>query len=74
MIDLPFEVHADTFIKWNPHTGTWFEYLDDGNLATFDDGATLLDFDNDGLIDRVVVTLTDGGIGDETAWPTVPIF
>jgi len=65
VIDLPAGTRADTFIKRDSVTGSWFEFLDDGNLATMDDGATLLDLDGDGMIDRVVVTLTDGGVGDE---------
>lgn len=60
----PGGVAADTYVKWDPATGSWFEFRDDGNLDTFDDGATLVDFDRDGRIDRLVVTLTDGGAGD----------
>ncbi|MEZ0265760.1 MAG: Calx-beta domain-containing protein, partial [Phycisphaerae bacterium] len=31
VIDLPAGTLADTFIKWDADTGTWFEYLDDGD-------------------------------------------
>ncbi|HSV55318.1 MAG TPA: choice-of-anchor U domain-containing protein, partial [Burkholderiaceae bacterium] len=65
VIDLPVGVAADSYIKWDAASSSWFEFLDDGDLATFDDGATLLDLDSDGKIDRLVVTLTDGGVGDE---------
>ncbi len=65
VIDLPSGVQANTFIKFDQATKTWYSFKDDQNLATFDDGATLLDTNQDGLIDRVVVTLTDGARGDE---------
>jgi hypothetical protein len=58
-------VASNDFLKFDKTTGTWFSYLDDQNLATFDDGATLVDLNGDGRIDRIVITLTDGGRGDE---------
>jgi hypothetical protein len=58
-------VASNDFLKFDKSTGTWFSYLDDQNLATFDDGATLVDLNGDGRIDRIVITLTDGGRGDE---------
>ncbi len=57
-------VQANTFLKWNAAAGEWFDFLDDGDLSTFDDGATLIDTNGDGSVNRVVITLTDGGIGD----------
>lgn len=65
IIDLPNGVAANTYVKWDAASQSWYEFLDDGNLATYDDGATLLDLNGDGLIDRVVVTLTDGARGDD---------
>lgn len=66
VIDLPAGgVKANDFFKWNPVSKTWYSFLDDQRLDTFDNGATLLDLNGDGKIDRVVVTLTDGGPGDE---------
>lgn len=65
VIDLPNGVAANTYVKWDAASQSWYEFLDDGNLATYDDGATLLDLNGDGLIDRVVVTLTDGARGDD---------
>ena len=58
-------VVANDFLKWDKTTQTWFSFLDDQRLATLDDGATLLDLNGDGRIDRIVLTLTDGGRGDE---------
>jgi hypothetical protein len=41
-----------------------FKFMADGNPNTLDDGAELLDLDGNGTIDRVIVTLTDNGLGD----------
>ncbi|MBA5604519.1 hypothetical protein H3H36_03985 [Duganella sp. FT3S] len=66
VIDLPSGgVQANDFIKWDSKSHTWYSFLDDQNLATADNGATLLDLNGDGKVDRIVVTLTDGGPGDE---------
>ena len=65
IIDLPAGVQANTFLKFDPAAQSWYTFKDDQNLATFDDGATLLDTNADGLVDRIVVTLTDGARGDE---------
>ncbi|MBC7453001.1 MAG: hypothetical protein H7335_04715 [Massilia sp.] len=65
VIDLPAGVQANVFLKWDPVQHRWFSFNDDQNLATFDDGATLIDTNHDGLVDRVVVTLTDGARGDQ---------
>jgi len=68
VIELPNGgVRANSYLKWNEITREWVKFNDDQRLDTFDDGATLLDVNNDGLIDRIVVTLTDGGIGDHDA-------
>jgi hypothetical protein len=56
-------IKATTFLKTKP-SGEVFEYLDDQDLATFDDGATLIDDNGDGLIETVVITITDNGVGD----------
>ncbi len=66
VIDLqPGGVRANTYLKWDAGTQAYYEFLDDGDVATYDDGATLLDLDGDGGTDRVVLTLTDGAPGDE---------
>jgi hypothetical protein len=65
IIDLPAGSLANTYLKYNELTGQWAEFLDDQRLETYDDGATLLDTDGDFLIDRIVLTLTDGGSGDQ---------
>ena len=67
VIELPSGVRANSYLKWNEITREWVKFNDDQRLDTFDDGATLLDVNNDGLIDRIVVTLTDGGLGDHDA-------
>ncbi|AVR94628.1 hypothetical protein C9I28_02030 [Pseudoduganella armeniaca] len=56
---------ANDFIKFDRATQSWYSFRDDGRLDTLDDGATLLDTNGDGRVDRVVVTLTDGARGDE---------
>ncbi len=63
VINLPVPIKATTFLKTKP-SGEVFEYLDDQDLATFDDGATLIDDNGDGLIETVVITITDNGVGD----------
>ncbi len=64
VVDLPSGSYANTFLKYDESSGQWIEYLDDQNLETYDDGATLIDTDGDSLVDRVVLTITDGGVGD----------
>lgn len=56
---------ANDFIKFDRTTQSWYSFRDDGRLDTLDDGATLLDTNADGRVDRVVITLTDGARGDE---------
>jgi len=65
VIELPQGVRANVYKKFDPKSGSWVSLMDDQSLDTFDDGATLIDRNGDGLIDRIVVTLTDGGPGDE---------
>ncbi|MFC0167152.1 beta strand repeat-containing protein, partial [Pseudoduganella danionis] len=66
VIDLaPGGVVANDFLKWDKVNQRWYSFLDDGRLDTYDNGATLIDFNGDGKVDRIVVTLTDGGWGDE---------
>ena len=65
VIELPEGgVLANTYVKWDAASASYYEFLDDGRLDTYDNGATLLDLDADGRIDRVVLTLTDGQRGD----------
>jgi hypothetical protein len=65
VIDLPIGVRANVYTKFNANSGQWNVFMDDQRLETFDDGATLIDANNDGFVERIVVTLTDGGPGDE---------
>jgi len=66
-IDLPVPVRATTYLK-SKQNGQGetevFEFLDDQDLSTFDEGATLIDENEDGFIEKVVLTITDNGIGD----------
>jgi gliding motility-associated-like protein len=62
-IDLPEPIKGKSFMKINSE-GRSFEYLDDQNLDTYDEGATLIDEDGDGFVEKVVLTITDNGIGD----------
>jgi len=54
---------AKTYIK-NDIEGNPFVFLDDQNLSTWDEGATLIDLNNDGLIDKIILTIKDNGLGD----------
>ena len=63
ILDLPAGIEATTYLKQDSQ-GNFFSFKDDQDLSTFDDGATLIDVNNDGLIDRIVVTLTDNALGD----------
>lgn len=54
---------ANRFVKVRDD-GTVFDFTADGNVATFDEGADLIDLDGDGDIDRIIVTVTDNGVGD----------
>ena len=63
ILDLPSGIVATTFIKQLP-TGEFLSFKDDQDLETWDDGATLIDQDGDGLVDRIVITITDNGVGD----------
>jgi hypothetical protein len=64
VLELPQGVDATGYVKWDAATASWVSFMDDGNLDTYDNGATLLDTNHDGKIDRVVITLTDGQFGD----------
>lgn len=56
---------SNDFLKLDVVTGEYYSFLDDQNLATNDDGATLVDVNGDGRVDRIVITLTDGARGDD---------
>lgn len=58
-------VVSNSFMKFDRASQSWYSFLDDQNLSTFDDGATLVDLNNDGRVDRIVITLTDGAKGDD---------
>jgi gliding motility-associated-like protein len=62
-VNLPQPTKGSSFMKIGAD-GNAFEFLDDQNLATYDEGATLVDEDNDGLIEKIIITLTDNGLGD----------
>ena len=62
-VDLPEPIKGKSFLKINS-LGQSFEYLDDQDLDTYDEGATLIDEDNDGYIEKVILTITDNGMGD----------
>ncbi len=64
-IDLPTGVLATAFVKYNATTGTWTDFANLASLKGSGDGAALIDTNNDGRVDRIIVTLTDGGPGDE---------
>ena len=68
VIELPSGVTSDTYYKLGatldnpiPHV---YPYMADGDLSTYDDGAEFVDADSDGIMDRVVITFTDGANGD----------
>jgi len=58
-------VVSNNFMKFDQASQRWYSFLDDQDLSTADDGATLVDLNNDGRIDRIVITLTDGARGDD---------
>jgi len=65
VIDLPAGVDANAYMKFNAGTQTWVNFTNQAALDGSVDGAALLDTNGDGKIDRIVLTLTDGGPGDE---------
>ncbi len=65
VIDLPAGVNATNFMKYNANTGEWVDFTNIKSLNGGGDGAVLVDSNRDGRVDRIVVTLTDGGVGDE---------
>lgn len=66
VIDLGLNgVVSNGFMKFDSASQSWYSFLDDQDLTTWDDGATLVDLNQDGRIDRIVLTLTDGARGDD---------
>ena len=65
VIDLPAGVKATSYIKFNSQTNEWVDFTNLSSLDGNGDGAVLIDSNRDGLVDRVLLTLTDGGPGDE---------
>jgi hypothetical protein len=64
ILELPEGVVASTYLKQDAQ-GNWLSFKDDQNLATYDDGATLINLDsNPATIERIVLTFTDGAFGD----------
>lgn len=64
ILELPAGVVASTYLKQDAQ-GNWLSFKDDQNLATYDDGATLINLDsNPATIERIVLTFTDGAFGD----------
>jgi gliding motility-associated-like protein len=65
VLEFPVGMRGSTYLKQNK-AGEWKSFKDDQNLATYDDGATLIDLDNDpSTIERIVLTFTDGAFGDK---------
>jgi hypothetical protein len=65
IIDIAQGVTANAYLKFNAVTQSWTDFTNPAALYGLVDGAALLDTNNDGKVDRVVLTLTDGGPGDE---------
>mgnify|MGYP001596885469 CR=1 FL=1 len=65
IIDIPQGITANAYLKFNSVTQAWADFTNPAALYGLVDGAALLDTNNDGKVDRVVLTLTDGGPGDE---------
>ncbi len=64
ILEFPEGIPGSTYLKQNQQ-GDWVSFKDDQNLATYDDGATLIDLDNNpATIERIVLTFTDGAFGD----------
>jgi hypothetical protein len=64
ILNFPRGIKATTYLKKNK-SGQWFSFLDDQKLETWDEGATLINLDNDSsTIERIILTLKDGGLGD----------
>ena len=63
-IDFADGIAANSYLKYNPAlsggAGGWVEFMADNDLETYDNGAQFIDLNGDGLIDRVVLTFTDG--------------
>ena len=57
-------IKANSYLLFDPKSKTWFDYTDPTSMNGSADGAALIDLNNDGLIDAVVITLTDCGSGD----------
>lgn len=65
VISLPQGVKADAFMKFNVATQSWYNYANHSALNGSADGAALRDTNGDGLVDQIIITVTDGGVGDE---------
>ena len=64
VLNFPIGIKATTYLKKNK-LGKWFSFLDDQKLETWDEGATLISLDRDSTtIERIILTLKDGGLGD----------
>jgi len=65
IISLPQGIKADAFMKFNSATQSWYNYANPSAFNGSADGAALRDTNGDGLVDQIVITVTDGGVGDE---------
>jgi gliding motility-associated-like protein len=64
ILNFPKGIKSSSYLKKNK-SGNWFSFLDDQNLSTWDEGATLINLDNDSsTIERIILTIKDGGLGD----------
>ncbi|MDB9312055.1 trypsin-like serine protease [Spirulina sp. CS-785/01] len=62
--EVPAQQNYNTFWQLNPSTAQWSALTDNGTT-----GARFFDLDNDGFADRMLLTLEDGGRGDEGGSP-----
>ena len=65
VISLPKGIKADAFMKFNSATNSWYNYANPSALNGAADGAAFRDTNGDGLVDQIIITVTDGGVGDE---------
>ncbi len=65
VILLPANVTANAYMKYDRTSGQWTNLTNPASINGSQDGAALIDSDGDGRVDRIVITITDGGPGDE---------
>lgn len=60
---------ANSYMLYDTASKSWYDYTDANAANGSVDGTAVLDTNNDGLADRVVITVTDAGLGDSDATP-----